>query len=155
MCSHTHICETPVYGLDFLVFFYILAERTMAELHVGELILIKHEELVAVLTLVDRHVWHHVLEVPLRISWTQMAHVNDEYFLKPDVAKNVISHWHGPEILRLVLLVDELQHARREQVIFERVVGVKVHRLFSAIVILFPLIAACTSSLRSLALYIL
>lgn len=43
----------------------MLAEGTVAKLHVGELVFILDEEAAAVFAHIDRHVRHHILEISL------------------------------------------------------------------------------------------
>ena len=69
LLSHAHISQTSEDLLLSLVFLDVFAEGAVTRLHVGELVLVLNEELVALLALRYGHIRHHVLEVPLRVAW--------------------------------------------------------------------------------------
>jgi hypothetical protein len=119
----------------------------MTTLHVSKFIFVKHEELVAVLAFKDCHVGHHILEVPLRVTRTEMSHINDQHLLESHVLHNVIVHRNRPVLFRRVLLVDKLQHALCKQIILKTIISIEVHRLFCAFIIFIPLVITNPSTI--------
>ena len=79
-----HISQTAINVSDALIFLHMFAERTVAQFHVGELVLVLNEKLAAVLTHRDCNVWHYVLEIPLWVAWVEMGVVQNVHMLKPD-----------------------------------------------------------------------
>lgn len=88
----------------------------------------------------NSNIWYHVFEEPLGVVGAQMTHINNHYFFKTDVFKNVFVHWHWFVVLWRVLLVHPFKHSLSENVIFKVVIPVEVHCLFCCILILIPLV---------------
>ena len=87
-----HIHQTAVHILDAFVLLDMLAEGTVAQLHIRELILVLDEELAAILAHVDCHVRNDVLEVPLRVARVKVRVVHDVNFLEAEALKSKLVH---------------------------------------------------------------
>ena len=114
----------------------------MTTLHVSELVLIQHKELVAVFTFEDGHIRHHILKEALRVAGTQMGHVYDQDLLESHVLHNVFIHRYRLVMLWRVLLVNKLQHPLGKKVVLKTVVSIEIHRLLCAFIVFIPLITA-------------
>ena len=77
-----HISETSINILNSLILLYMLAERTVTQLHVGHLILILNEKLVTVLTHVNWQVRSDILKVPLGVGGVEVTVVKDVDFFE-------------------------------------------------------------------------
>jgi len=125
----------------------MFAEGTVALFHVGKLVFILDEELVALVTLGDRHVRHQVLEVPLGVVGAEMAHVDDEHFFETHALQHILVYFNRLVAVRGHLSVCPLQHALSEQVVIDGVgVVVESHGLLLGTFLIFgPLILdGCT-----------
>ena len=87
----SHLSQTTEDLLGSLILLDVLAEWTVAMLHVRELILILDEEAAAVFTHRDGHIWNHVLEVPSWQVWTEVRHVLNEDFLEAHAPHDFLS----------------------------------------------------------------
>ena len=103
--------------LGALIFLNILAEWTVAKLHVCKFVLISYEEATTVFAHGDGHIRHHVLEVPFGTARTEVGHVLDEYFLVAHTAHHLVVDHYGTIVIRCCLTIHVLQKSLGEQVI--------------------------------------
>ena len=110
----------------------MLAEGTVALLHVRELILILDKELAAVFAHLDGDVRHQVLKVTLRRLRVQMGEVLDVDFFKAQVRQDRLVN-----LQRLVvgLCVDRLKESQSEDIVLHLLLISECKHLFLA----FPL----------------
>ena len=108
-----------------LILLNMLAEGTVAALHVGEFILILNEEATAVLAHVDGHIGHHILEVPPGHVGAEVCHVLHEDLLEAHALHHILTHLDRLVVLRCSVL--RVKQSLSKQVIFDAFVGI-IHR---------------------------
>ena len=86
--SVIHVCQTTVNILSSFVFLNVLAEWTASLFNISEFVLVLHEELAALVTDCNGHVWYHILEVLPWLSWTQIGVIDDENLLITHTLQN-------------------------------------------------------------------
>lgn len=139
-----HISEATE-DLFGLIFLNIFAERTVALLHVSELVFILYKEPLAVLALADSNVRHHVFVVLLGITGVESTHVDDEDFLVSHVLEVALSNLDRPVAIGRQLVVHELEHTLGEEIVFQLVLAIKLKSLLILTFVFFP--ASCTTFL--------
>lgn len=92
----------------------MLAEWTVATLHVCKLILVLDEEATTVFTHCYRHVWHHVLEVSLGYIRAEVVHVLDKDLLKAHTSHDFLVDVHWLIVLWGGLVLRVLQETLSE-----------------------------------------
>ena len=97
----------------------MLAEWTVAVLHIRELILVLDEESAAVLTHRDGNVRYHVLEVSLLHLWAEMRHVLNEDFLEAHTSHDLFVDNDWTIVIRILLVVHPLKDCLSEQIILQ------------------------------------
>ena len=105
-----------------LVFFDILAERTVALLHVLEFILILDKELLATVALCDRNIGDHVFVVLLWIARVELPHIYNKYFLVTQTFEHSLVKLNRAVSVWRKLGVHPLEHPSCEQVVFQAVI---------------------------------
>jgi len=120
--SHAHISKRAEHLGLLLVLLDVLAEGTVAELHIRELILILNEEATAVLAHSNRHVWHHVLVVPFRQVRTKVIHVLNEDFLEAHASHYFLIDVDGLVVFRCRLMFCVLEQTLGEEIILDALV---------------------------------
>ena len=117
--SHTHISERAEdLGLALLLL-HVFAEGAMSVLHVGELVFVLDEEVLAILAHMDRHIWNHILEISLGRVSAVVAHILDEDLLPTHAAQDVLVNAHRLVVLWRATMVSILQQDLSEQIILK------------------------------------
>ncbi len=107
-----------------LVLLDMLAERTVAQLHIGELILILDEETAAVFAHRDRHIRDHVLEIALCKIFAEVGHILHKDLLKSHASHHILTDNDGLIVLWCDLMIRVLEQALSEKVIFEALISI-------------------------------
>jgi len=112
--SHTHISETSKHLCLSFVFFNVLTEWTMTELHVSELVFVLNKEATTVLAHCDGYVGDHVFVIPFRQVRAEVRHVLNEDFFKSHRLHHFSTHHDRLIILRGNLMLCVFEKALRE-----------------------------------------
>lgn len=89
---------------SLFVFLDMLAERTVAKLHVGEFVFILDEESTTVLAIGDGYVGNHILVVPLWKVGAEVAHILNKDFFLSHACHNFSTHANWCIVVRVCLV---------------------------------------------------